>query len=347
MNFLLNRLDNLNISNKSFEFVPNNIKKEMNIDGMIVGTDGKLIVQNHDVMDLIKKSNIQRQIGINMYDALMRKPMMIFLLPTQEEEFGRSLEELDEYYGMKLLFFNNLAQAFSLGCWFVKDSCIAAVHAYWFNMFNGYNSQAKREIQVTLGNGHIAAVKLSDSEMEEAIKRMYEVCWYLSPEESKMGKVNKTRSMGTMVWEIDKAISTEGNSFARALIRLQEARRTGMLASKIDKYCSVLECLFAIRKNHKQNISRITAAYIGENDEEKEEIIKNLREAYGVRSDGSHGSKLNYLKKNNEESLEELSSVVDDYTRRVFRKIIINKDLNYDTSAEKEAATRKYFHSLI
>ena len=75
-----------------------------------------------------------------------------------------------------------------------------------------------------------------------------------------------------MVWNIDKAISTEGKSFARALIILQEARRTGVLSSKIDRYCSVLECIYAIKKEHKKNISNITAAYIGNDSEEQERI---------------------------------------------------------------------------
>ena len=35
MNFLINRLDNLDIGSKSFEFIPENIKKDINMDGMI------------------------------------------------------------------------------------------------------------------------------------------------------------------------------------------------------------------------------------------------------------------------------------------------------------------------
>jgi len=213
-------------------------------------------------MSLIKKSNLKNQIGVNMYDALVRKPMMIFLIPTMEEEFEGTKNELDERYGLKAIHLNNFAQAFSIGGWFIKDSCVAATNIYWINLFNGYNFQSKRDMVVTLSNGTIAETCLTDAEVLEAIERMYEVYMYLLPDESKMGLVDKTSSVGTTVWEIDKAISTEGNSFSRALIILQEARRTGVLSSKIDKYCSILECLYAIRKEHKKNISNITAAYI-------------------------------------------------------------------------------------
>lgn len=41
MNFLINRLDNLDIGSKSFEFIPENIKKDINMDGMIVGANGQ------------------------------------------------------------------------------------------------------------------------------------------------------------------------------------------------------------------------------------------------------------------------------------------------------------------
>ncbi len=55
MNILLNRLDNLNISDRSFEFIPDDIKKDINIEGVIVGANGKLIVNKMNVMALIKK----------------------------------------------------------------------------------------------------------------------------------------------------------------------------------------------------------------------------------------------------------------------------------------------------
>ena len=271
MNFLINRLDNLFIDSESFEFIPENIKK-INMNGMIVGANGKFLVEQKDIMVLVKKSGLKNQIGENMYNAVLRKPMMCFLIPTQEDEFEATKEELDQKYGIKLIHLNNFAQAFSLGCWFIKDSCVTANFIYWINMFNGYNSQDTRDMTITMSNGTISEIRLTDVEMAEAIDRMYEVYRYLLPDESAMGRVENAYSVGTMVWNIDKAISTEGKSFARALIILQEARRTGVLSSKIDRYCSVLECIYAIKKEHKKNISNITAAYIGNDSEEQERI---------------------------------------------------------------------------
>ena len=109
MNFLINRLDNLDIGSKSFEFIPENIKKDINMDGMIVGANGQFLVNQKDIMVLIKKSGLKNQIGENMYNAILRKPMMVFLIPTQEKEFESTKEELDMTYGMKLIHLNNLA----------------------------------------------------------------------------------------------------------------------------------------------------------------------------------------------------------------------------------------------
>ena len=97
MNFLINRLDNLDIGSKSFEFIPENIKKDINMDGMIVGANGQFLVNQKDIMVLIKKSGLKNQIGENMYNAILRKPMMVFLIPTQEKEFESTKEELIWY----------------------------------------------------------------------------------------------------------------------------------------------------------------------------------------------------------------------------------------------------------
>lgn len=347
MNFVINRLDNLILSGKSYEFIPDNIKRELNIEGKIVGANDKYIFNEIDIMFLIKNSDLRNQIGINMYNALLRKPMMIFLIPTQQDEFMSTKEQLDQQYGIKSIHLNNFAQAFSLGCWFTKDSCINANVIYWMNGINGYNMQEKRDMQITMSDGSVSGVELTDNEFSEAIARMYEIYKYLLPEESKMGKIEHNYSLGTMVWNIDKAISTEGKSFARGLMLLQEARRTGVISSKIDKYCSVLECLYAINKEHKKNISNITAAYIGHDDSEREKIRQNIRAAYGVRSDSSHGDNLKYLRENDKESLQELAIAVDDYVRRVFRKTISNQNLNYSADSETKVNVREYFRELM
>lgn len=347
MNLLVNRLDNIQISHKSFPLFPADKMSELNLAGTIVGINSEYWVNGKNVMVLVHNPILETKMGEQMYQALIRKPMMLFLIPTQENEFDVSVDELDKLYGIQTINLNNFAQAFSIACWFIKDSCIRATHTYWLNFFSGYYSQNSRSMDVTLSDGTIAEINFDDHEVQLAIMMMYTVLRYLLHDEAHTGDVHMTLSGGTKVWEVDKAMSTEGKSFSRALLFLQEARRTGMLSTKIDKYCSLLECLFAIDGNHKENIASITAAYIAKDEAEKKIIKSNMRTAYGVRSDSSHGGSLKFLRKHNPEDLAELSKSVDDYVRRVLSKVIAQNELNYDTSRASKEKVKKHFLAIL
>ena len=56
-----------------------------------------------------------------------------------------------------------------------------------------------------------------------------------------------------------------------------------------------------------------------------------------VRSDDSHGDTLKYLKEKGRESLVNLSSILDDYVRRGFKKVIAVEELNYNDIPEEKA----------
>lgn len=342
MNIMLNMLDNFKLVGKSYSFIPDKVKLELNMDGKILGIGSEFLVSGKDIMTLVRKSNLREQIGINEYNALMRKPMVVFLMASTEADFGKTKEELDKMYGMISIKFNNFVQAFSIACWFIKDSCIDSTNMYWCNLLNKYKFQSKRYMHITLSTGEIKEISLDDIEMQEAIRLTYEVLIYLLPNESNMSKISCNVINGTVNWEVDKAISTEGKSFARALIILQEARRTGYLATKIDKYCSMLECLYAIKENHKKNIKNITAAYISDCKEEREQIRIDMQDAYSVRSDGSHGDSLKYLKRDGND-LKELAHKLDQYSRKVFRNVLKEPRLNYGVSSEEKVKTRAYF----
>lgn len=347
MNLVLNRLDNIKIESKTYELFPACKMDEIKMCGAMVGVNGDYLVNNENVMLLAYNAGLKPMMGEYMYRALMRKPMILFLVPTQEDEFDATEEELDKRYGMKNLALNNFAQAFSIACWFIKDSCVSAIHLYWINLFNGYYSQAIRFMDISMSDGSITEMEFSTEEVNKAVEMMYTVMWYLLPEESRTGDVRMTTSGGTKITEVDRAMSTEGKSFARALLILQEARKTGVLSTKIDKYCAVLECLFAIEGNHKENIANITAAVIGKDEAEIKTIRANMRAAYGVRSDYSHGGWLKFLKKNKVVDLAELSKTIDDYVRRVFSYVITQENLNYNNTKRSEEKVRIHFYKVV
>lgn len=347
MNLLVNRIDNIQIDSKSYDIFSAEATKELNMGGAIVGVNGEYLVDGKNTMDLVYNSELKFLMGNQMYQALLRKPMMLFFIPTQEDEFDANVDELDKRYGIQNLNLNNFAQAFSLACWFIKDSCVCATYSYWLNLFNGYYSQNTRFMDATLSDGSVSEIYFDHHEVQWVVNMMYTVLRYLLPDESRTSTVEMTISGGTKIWEVDRAMSTEGKSFARALLLLQEARRTGMLSTKIGKYCSLLECLFAIDGNHKESIANITAAYIATDDAEKRKIKSDMRTAYGIRSDFSHGGRLSFLKRKNPEDLAALSKTIDDYVRRVFNKVLTEDELNYDTTKNSKKAVKKYFYDLL
>lgn len=347
MNFLINMIDNLNIDDKSYNVHSIEIQKEVGCYSKLVGAGGEFTIGELDVIEVLKRYGLKEQIGEINFNSLFQKPLMIFVFATQEDEFNGTKEFLDNRYGRKILDLNNFSQAFSLGCWFIKDSCVESTKVYLNNTYNGYNSQCIRDAHATMGDGMIKTVDFSDTEINEAFEKMNEIYMYLLPEKSDTGIPEKTYTQGTIIWNVENAISTEGNSFSRALIFLQEARRTGKIASKIEKYCAVLECLFAIpdKCNKKETISNIAANCIGSDKEEKNLIKNNIKTAYGIRSDSIHGDSLKYLKTHNNAELKELSAAVDDYVRRIFRKIMRNKKLNYNRDSKKMVYA--YFQNMI
>ena len=105
----------------------------------------------------------------------------------------------------------------------------------------------------------------------------------------------------------------------------------------------MLECLFAIQKKHKVNIKNITSAYIG-NDIDESTIRNDMHDAFGIRSDFSHGDYIEFLKHHSEEQLKELSQRIDGYVRRVLRKIFEEPDKNYTLKTRNEV--RNYFDRI-
>lgn len=124
------------------------------------------------------------------------KLMMLFLMPTPEDDFEGTKDKFDKRYGSKTIHLNNFAQAFSIACWFIKDSCISATHIYWLNLINGYYSQGVRDMNPMLSDGTIAETSFNDDEMQEALERMFEIYRYLLPDDAHTGSANMTTSGG-------------------------------------------------------------------------------------------------------------------------------------------------------
>lgn len=349
MNFYINSLRNIQIPQKQFGFLSPEFTRGLDIDACLVAPGLPPTVHGHDIQPIIESSPMRTDVGTYSYNAIIRNPAMLFTIPSQEEELadGITKETADRYYSERITMFSNFALCFGIGCWLVKDSCVTANQSYWCNLINSYSSFVHRNTDATMSTGEIRGVYLDAQELALSFKYMLEVYARLLPDESAAGFVKPHTENGTQVWDGERAVSTEGKGYSRALIHLQRARSTGFIPEKLDKYCCVLECLYAINKNHKQRISDITAALLGTDSTSRSAIREDMKNAYSIRSDASHGDGLDYLKLFTWEQMVSLCKRVDEYVRQVFRKCFDDPALNYENTDADRIRIRAHYKSVV
>lgn len=347
MNFCINSLRNIQIPQKQFSFLGPEFARDLDIDACLAPPGFSPALHGQDIQPIIEHSPMRTDVGNYSYNAIMRNPIMLFAMHSKEEEKSFTKEAADRYYFGRENLFNNFALCFGIGCWFVKDSCVTANQFYWCNLENGYSSYAHRSIDATMSNGEIKGINFDDQEIALAFKYMFEVCARLLPDESAAGYVEPHTENGTQVWDGERAVSTEGKGYSRALIHLQRAHSTGFIPEKLDKYCCVLECLYAINERHKQRISDTTAALLGTDAASRNAIREDMRNAYSIRSDASHGDGLDYLKQFTREQMVSLCQRVDEYVRQVFRRCVDNPVLNYENTDADRIRIRAHYKSVV
>lgn len=311
---------------------------------------------NVNIYKLLEKLRFKEDFGNIAFKNMGKEPVICYLFPSSEAEIKvppdvKLLKIYDVFYQRVNYNFQAIAIAFSMACWMVKDCCVTSTEFYQLNCFNTYSVRNKIENIYTLSSGETSSLHFDREEINRAIDltpKMYK--YMLQKKESSIKiseKIEKLYTMesagGNATLNIEGMLNPENSSFCRALVFLQRARKSGYIVEKIEKYCSVLECLFAIREKHKVNIRNITAAYIG-NGSDESTIRKDMHDAFGIRSDFSHGDYIKYLKHHSERGLKELSQRVDEYVRRVLHKIFEEPDKNY--TLETRNAVRSYFEKI-
>jgi hypothetical protein len=114
------------------------------------------------------------------------------------------------------------------------------------------------------------------------------------------------------------------NPFTKKLSRLSRsysfisaARSNSVLPLKIFHYCSALECLFTNDNSEvSHKIAERVAALIGTDYEDKKQLYKNTKKAYGIRSKLTHGQSINQ----NDTDLVSSTKFLDEVLRKVLRE---------------------------
>lgn len=370
MNIVISKLDNIVIERGEYDIhvekiLSQNVENFPEMYGSIIFPcnevkysasfkAGKIF--NLNIYKLLEKIKFKEDFGNIAFENMKEIPVICFLLPSGEAEIQappdkRLLKVFDAFYQKINYSFQAVSIAFSVACWMVKDCCVTSTVLYQLNYYNEYRVRNNIENIYTFSNGEISSKKFNVEELNEAISltpKIYE--YMLQKKENPKNISKKFNSLsnygfvgGRGSLNVEGLLDPENKSFCRALVFLQRARKSGYLVEKIERYCSVLECLFAIQEKHKVNIKNITAAYIG-NGSDESTIRNDMHDAFGIRSDFSHGDYIKFLKHHSEEELKELSQRVDGYVRRVLRKIFEEPDKNYNLETRNEV--KAYFDGI-
>lgn len=344
MNFMLIGLNNIEIPAERFDFLPSGAVPGIEI--YLISPQCRFSYNGKDMTSMVEASPFQRDFGMYDWHAMVRKP----LIAVWQEEEGKdfhSKEEADAYYTPREMIFSDIALLFGIATWFVKDSSVYSDSYYWRSTDSDYSVKGKRTFQQTMASGRMDTVSFEKKEIEDALDWMLVLLKiYFSIIEKRDFELYETLySQGTIICNTESAIKNNGSSFYRILNLLQLAIKTGFLPEKISMYCAVLECLFAIEKNHKKTISEMTAAFVSDDPCVRATISQDMRQAYGVRSDFVHGD-VNLLFGSNAE-LAKLSTRVDTYVRRALRRAFLDENCNYENSPEDKRRVREHLRRVL
>ncbi|MDM7466820.1 hypothetical protein [Staphylococcus warneri] len=351
MNFYINRVDNLKINGQKNNFIPKEMENEIQIKGTLGFLNSK---ENSDMLS-IKYLEEYQLLTIKSLNILKSKPLIIFMYPSDDSDFSifdeKDKEKADILYGNKNISLNNVIGSFLLATWLIKDNCISVTESYHINPFNHYNSKYTISNSYTMSDGTREEIFFTNEEIKYAIELSYELLELLMKKVEGDSRINITSNNGTSFWNIDerveKIFSTNTNCYTRVLIYLQQVRKSTTVQEKLSIYCTILDSIFAIKKDTTKELKRITSAIIGKNGREVSEIMHNVGNAYWIRSNREHGDDIKYLKENSVQDMKDLSKKMDSYVRAVVQYALKNEQLNYNFSEiEEKAFTRAHYKGI-
>lgn len=264
--------------------------------------------------------------------------------------------EIDRIYNLMYQKYKNDIIVLSTAIWLVKDSCVQENITY-FITDSGYIRESRSDNLYSTARGKHATVRLSKEEVKQ-VEKYYRLLYPIitRPLSEPVEIIHHTERAWTI--ENDKIDRSKESSFVRALIALQNARRSSQLVVKIDHYMQVLQCIYALEGMRSTKIEKIlqaiTANLLNLNQGETKELyhvfdvlnsVQNnnqkkqsfgvrdtIQKAFRIRSKHSHGNKVTY----SSEEIESTALLVDDYVRKVLRIILANASLDYRTKKEAE-----------
>jgi hypothetical protein len=239
----------------------------------------------------------------------------------------------------KLLFLDyymSLTQSLTTMLWLIKDHSIDTELGY-LGLINDY------EIDVTsnLRTNHFSNAKGLHEETSFNHDEVKMAITYISKFTDHSYLKQNTSSASRLL------LSEKSNRIERFYYFLQTARGAVHIPIKIVHYCTMLETLFSTdtqELTHK--ISERTALFIGDNFDERKTIFNLVKEAYKIRSSTVHGSLITPKRLRCSDVQIEVSVQMDNLVRKIFRKILDEKE-NNDLFVKEEEFLKNYFDEIV
>ena len=309
---------------------------------LAVGHDEK--IYKFSISQLIEYFEVEKAMGQAYYEEFFSKPIFFIIRSTKEDEFFMSKADLDKRIRPWQISVGQLVNVFALGCWLVKDCSIQCKSSFLINPIIEYYQKNTCLIDTSTSQGNHRITSFSEKKIHEALNWMEVILPHFYPPEADISPFEPYEWESSLI-DINSHIAGTGTNFYRTLYKIQEARASSSISTKIDRYCSALECLYCLEQNHKAGISTITANFL--KCYNLPNIQEDMKDAYGIRSDSSHGDELKYLKKHNRGDMIELCTRIDDYVRHVLRDVFVQKELNYGNGIGDKQNVKDYFEQFL
>ena len=360
MNFILMEISYLKL-NKELTFLDSHLDQKLPLESVKVISSNSFF-QHHKKMEGLFINNY----GQSRLNELKSKLSICysFELPDQIEsdlyKLGKSViknhddklkQEIDKLYNLFFMRQYKNIITLSTAIWLVKDSCVQENNTYFFTK-SGYQNHTRIEMPYTLANGEHKTISLTDGELTEVEKNYFLLYSIMArPLSTAPLTVHHTERASTI--ENDKLDRSKESSFVRALISLQNARRSGQLTVKIDFYMQVLQCIYGLEgmKSAKieKTLQNITSNLLNLNPEDSQQLtqalsisnnfssekgkkglLDTIKMAFRIRSKQSHGNKVTYSAR----EIEKTVILVDEYVRKVLQIVLPDGNLDYSTKEE-------------
>lgn len=265
-------------------------------------------------------------IGNLEYTSLMNLPYFYSISSIEDSEII-----LNDTKGMDLLnYFILSTQSFSSLLWLVKDNSV--------NVVNGF-IELKDEVNINYHTNYRTTSFYNKEGKNETVE-------FTREEINKIISLHKTLFVP---FDLKTSIENEhtskqafnGNRFERVFHSIQAARSEAYLPSRIASFITVLETLLSTTSSEVSHKLKERLAWIlGSTYFERKEIFDNLGLIYSIRSANVHGNTMP-KKGNNIEKLESLSSIIEDYTRKIVLKFLEDEKIRNLYEGLGETTDRK------